>query len=157
MPRGSTNWWNSGYIAVRIWISNVFVLDVRSSTSAVNFQGTMDTATFPIKPRKCGRYVQSGEIRFYCANRADAPNGIGTGIVPGRAGAAPSPAGFRAREAGVGRPLCETSAGILPRTRNEPPFWSSPPVEGGGRRLFVVNTECCPGNTRQSGNASARP
>ncbi|MGH7137443.1 MAG: hypothetical protein ACREHD_16995 [Pirellulales bacterium] len=92
-----------------------------------------DTAQWTPPIGTCGSYLQSGEIRFYCARAADDPTGNRVGTrdlsslwTPGTYGK-----------------LCPTSSGILPSTGNPPAFWARPSVDGPAQRGFAVDWVCC--------------
>lgn len=103
-------------------------------------KSVLDNAYIPTWNRRCGKYVQTGVIKFFCKNRQNVPPGtgdrIGTGSLedwkPGEFG------GKKNRE-------CGTKTGKLPGTDDpkKAAFWDKLPVEGPATRSMETDWNCC--------------
>jgi hypothetical protein len=100
----------------------------------------LDNAYIPTWNKRCGRYVQTGVIKFYCKSSQNVPKGmgdrVGTGVLKGWA-----PGEFGGRK----NRECATKSGNLPATDDpkKVTFWASVPVEGPAKRSMETKWNCC--------------
>ncbi|WP_417850311.1 RHS repeat domain-containing protein [Thalassoglobus sp.] len=106
----------------------------------------VDCASFDADMNWYGTKVQETELRFYCKNKENAPNGTGVTSSEGGDDVVETWYPGAVNQASYKRVApCKVSSGRLPRKAGDPPkFWNSKPVEVAKiNRDFSLGFVCC--------------